>query len=145
MLLAFSALGGLLGSFIAPRLRDAVGYRWTIVASLALGAMTLAGLAFTSDAVVAGILLALYILHAVVWNICAASLRQRLVPDNLLGRVGAAGRVCGLLGLAVGAALGGLLATVNVSLAVAAGAAVFAACTLVAVFALRRGIEFSAD
>jgi len=145
VLLAFSALGGLLGSFIAPRLRDAVGYRWTIVASLALGAMTLAGLAFTSDAVVAGILLALYILHAVVWNICAASLRQRLVPDNLLGRVGAAGRVCGLLGLAVGAALGGLLATVNVSLAVAAGAAVFAACTLVAVFALRRGIEFSAD
>lgn len=84
LLLAFSALGGLLGSFLAPRLRTYFGYRWTIVASLLLGALTLGGLALTTSPIVAGVLLALYILHAAVWNICSLSLRQQLVPDDLL-------------------------------------------------------------
>ena len=139
LLLAFSALGGLLGSFLAPRLRARLGYRWTIVASLLLGALTLSGLALTRNPIVAGVLLALYILHAVVWNICSLSLRQRLVPDDLLGRVGGASRVLGLLGLAVGSALGGLLGMIDLATPVAAGAAVFVACCLVAAVALRDG------
>ncbi|MEU4570317.1 MFS transporter [Micromonospora sp. NPDC023956] len=137
LLLAFSALGGLLGSFLAPRLRPRLGYRWTIVASLALGALTLAGLALTTNPFVAGVLLALYILHAVVWSICAVSLRQRLIPDDLLGRVGGAARVLGLLGLAAGSALGGILGTVDLVVPVFAGAVVFAACCLVAGVTLR--------
>ncbi|MCR2824296.1 hypothetical protein NQ160_01995 [Microbacterium sp. zg.Y909] len=135
--LAFSALGGLFGSFLAPRLRTWLGYRWTIVASLLLGALTLGGLAVTTDPIVAGVLLALYILHAVVWSICALSLRQRLVPDALLGRVGGAARVLGLLGLAAGSALGGMLGAIDLSIPVAGGAVVFVGCCLLAVIALR--------
>lgn len=141
VLLACSALGGLLGTFIAPRLRERIGYRWTIVASIALGAVTLVGLALSTDPVVAGVLLALYILHAVVWNICSVSLRQRLVPDQLLGRVGAAGRVLGLLGLATGSALGGLLGTIDLAVPIAAGGVVFAICCVVAAVALRGEIR----
>jgi predicted MFS family arabinose efflux permease len=137
VLLAASALGGLAGSAIAAPLRARIGARWTIVAALALGAASLAGLAVTRDPVVAGVLLALYILHAVVWGICATSLRQRLVPDPLLGRVGAAGRALSLLGLAVGSALGGVLATVDIAVPTVAGAAVFAGCALLAVLRLR--------
>ncbi|RIJ53021.1 MFS transporter, partial [Clavibacter lycopersici] len=122
VLLAASALGGLAGSAIAAPLRARLGSRWTITAALALGAASLAGLAVTRDAVVAGVLLALYILHAVVWSICATSLRQRLVPADLLGRVGAAGRVVSLLGLAAGSALGGVLATAGIALPTVAGA-----------------------
>jgi predicted MFS family arabinose efflux permease len=141
VLLAASALGGLAGSVIAAPLRARLGARWTIVGALALGAASLAGLAVTRDPVVAGILLALYILHAVVWGICATSLRQRLVPADLLGRVGAAGRVLGLLGLAVGSALGGLLATGGIAVPTAAGAAVFACCAVLAVVALRGSVD----
>ncbi|MCR2824415.1 MFS transporter [Microbacterium sp. zg.Y909] len=121
LLLAFSALGGLLGSFLAPRLRSWLGYRWTIVASLLLGALSLGGLAVMTYPILAGVLLALYILHAVVWSICALSLRQRLVPDALLGRVGGAARVLGLLGLAAGSALGGMLGAIDLTLPVAGG------------------------
>ncbi|MCR2816592.1 MFS transporter [Microbacterium jiangjiandongii] len=137
LLLAFSALGGLLGSFLAPRMRTWLGYRWTIVASLLLGTLTLGGLAVTTDPFLAGLLLALYILHAVVWSICALSLRQRLVPDALLGRVGGAARVLGLLGLAAGSALGGILGAIDLTIPVAGGAVVFVGCCLLAVTALR--------
>jgi MFS family permease len=137
LLLAFSALGGLLGSFLAPGLRRHWGYRWTIVVSLALAALTLAGLALTTSPFLAGALLALYMLHAVVWSICALSLRQRLVPDELLGRVGGAGRVLGLLGLAGGSALGGILGANGLVLPLIAGAVVFAVCCLLATVTLR--------
>lgn len=140
LLLAFTALGGLLGSFLAARLSARFGYRWTIVASLLLGAVTLGGLAVTRDPIVAGVLLALYALHATVWNICALSLRQRLVPDDLLGRVGGGARVLGLLGLAIGSALGGVLGAVDLALPVALGAAVFVACCVVAVLLLRGNL-----
>ena len=145
LLLAFSALGGLVGSFIAPRLRKVIGYRWTILASLALGALTLAGLAFTTDPIVAGVLLALYILHAVVWGICSISLRQRLVPDDLLGRVGGAGRVLGLFGLVIGSALGGILGAISLATAVATGAAVFVICCIVAATTFRGGIDITVE
>ncbi|MGB3413133.1 MAG: MFS transporter [Microbacteriaceae bacterium] len=137
ILLAFSALGGLIGSFMTPRLRKYLGYRWTIVASLVLGALSMGGLAITTDPVIAGILLALYILHAVVWNICSISLRQLLVPDHLLGRVGGAARVLGLLGLAIGSTIGGILGTIDLILPVALGAVMFVICSFVAIQALR--------
>ncbi|MFT2753703.1 MFS transporter [Clavibacter sp. Sh2088] len=141
VLLAASALGGLAGSAIAAPLRARLGSRWTITAALALGAASLAGLAVTRDPIVAGILLALYILHAVVWSICATSLRQRLVPADLLGRVGAAGRVVSLLGLAIGSALGGALATGGIAVPTAAGAIVFAGCAVLAVATLRGSVD----
>ncbi len=141
LLLAASALGGLLGSFLAARLRAWLGYRWVIVASLALGALTLGGLCLTTNPIVAGVLLALYILHATVWNICSQSLRQRLIPDELLGRVGASTRVLGLLGLAIGATMGGLLGVVDLAIPVAAGAGMFVVCSLVAAGALRGGVS----
>ena len=99
--------------------------------------MTLTGLSLTRDPLVAGVLLALYILHAVIWSICALSLRQRLVPDELLGRVGATARVLKLLGLAVGSALGGVLAAVDLVIPVVAGAVVFAGCCVLAAVTLR--------
>lgn len=137
IVLAVSALGGLLGSFVTAPVRRRIGYRWTIVASLVAGSASLLTLALTHSAVAAAALLAAYILHAVVWGICATSLRQRLVPDELLGRVNAASRVLGLIGLALGSALGGVLATLHIALPVLAGGAVFLLCAVVAVYLIR--------
>jgi predicted MFS family arabinose efflux permease len=137
LILAVSALGGLAGSFSTARIRSWIGYRWTIVTSLFTGAVSLLALAATDSAPVASILLAIYILHAVVWGICSTSLRQRLVPDELRGRVNAAARVLGLLGLALGSFLGGLLASVHIAVPVAVGGAVFVLCAGIALILVR--------
>lgn len=138
LLLAFSALGGLVGTAITPKLRARWGYRKLISCSLALGALSLAVLASTNSPLLAGVMLALYILHAVIWNICAVSLRQSLIPDQLLGRVSAASKVVGFCGLAVGAAAGGLLGAVSLALPVLIGAGVFLLCTLFASATLEK-------
>lgn len=139
LILAVSALGGLLGSFTTAWLRARMGYRWTIVVSLLTGAGSLFALSTATSGLVASALLAVYIFHAVVWGICATSLRQRLVPDPFRGRVNAAARVLGLLGLAIGSALGGVLAVVDLALPVAIGGAVFLVCALAAVIVVRPG------
>lgn len=132
LLLACSALGGLLGSLITSKLRNKLGYRWTIAGSLLLGALSMGGLAMSTNPIIAGALLAAYILHAVVWNICSTSLRQRLVPNAMLGRVGGATRVLGLLGLALGSFLGGFLGTTSLVTPVATAAGVFVVCSILA-------------
>ena len=139
VLLAFSALGGLLGTVVAPLASARLGYRSTIVGSLAVGAISLAGLFLASTPIFAGLMLALYIFHAVVWNICATSVRQRLIPGDMLGRVGAASRVLGLIGLAIGSALGGLLAVGDIATPTLVGALVFVSCALIAFWALPVG------
>ncbi len=87
LLLAFSSLGGLVGAAVAAALRQHFNYRATSACSLARGSVTLIGTAFTTNVIIAGVLLALYILHATVYNIAAISLRQHLVPQGLRGRV----------------------------------------------------------
>ncbi len=137
LILAVSALGGLAGSFLTGRLRARFGYRTTIAGSLLTGAISLFALAATTEPILAAILLAIYILHGVVWGICATSLRQRLVPENLRGRVNAGSRVLGLTGLAIGSIAGGVLAAVDLTLAVAAGGLVFVACAVIALILIR--------
>ncbi|MFT4227422.1 MFS transporter [Micropruina sp.] len=137
VILSISALGGLIGSFTTARVRLRIGYRWTIVASLTLGAASLLVLATTTNTVVASACLVVYIFHAVVWGICSVSLRQRLVPEPLRGRVNATAQVLGLLGLAVGSFAGGLLAVIDIALPVAVGGGIFLACALVALILLR--------
>ncbi len=137
VILSVSALGGLIGSFTTARVRLRIGYRWTIVASLTLGAAALLVLATTTNTVVASACLVVYIFHAVVWGICSVSLRQRLVPEPLRGRVNATAQVLGLLGLAVGSFAGGLLAVIDIALPVAVGGGIFLACALVALILLK--------
>ena len=111
LLLSVSALGGLAGSLVAGRLRRAVGYGWAIAAALLTGAASFAVIAGTTNVWLVGAALAVYMGHAVVWNILATTVRQRLIPARMMGRVNSVGRLVGLCGLTLGAALGGVLAT----------------------------------
>jgi predicted MFS family arabinose efflux permease len=128
ILLAASAVGGLIGSFIAAPLRQRLGYRRVLIASLILGSVTMLGLAITDNAFLAAGLLAAYILHATVWNICGVALRQRLVPEAMRGRNNSLFKLSGLIGLVIGAAIAGPLAA-GLSLAApfAVGSLIFAA------------------
>jgi predicted MFS family arabinose efflux permease len=67
-------------------------------------------LALTTSAAVALVTLAVFGGHAFVWGTTSNVVRQRAVPNELLGRVGGLYRVALVGGLVVGAPLGGLLA-----------------------------------
>lgn len=148
-LLSFSAVGGLLGSFVATRLRRRVGYGWSIVAALSVGAVSFVVISLTTNVVVVSIALAAYIAHAVVWNIMAASVRQRATPAAMMGRVGSVSRLVGLTGLAAGAGAGGLLAAefgYRLPFAVAGGLfAVAAGLCLFSIGSLRAWEDSEAD
>ncbi|MBA2317594.1 MAG: hypothetical protein H0V93_07430 [Euzebyales bacterium] len=58
---------------------------------------------------VVGAALAVSAFTGVVWNVLNVSLRQRIVPDALLGRVSSSMRLLAWGAIPVGAALGGLL------------------------------------
>lgn len=111
VILAVSSLGGLLAATSTARMRQALGYRLLVPGALALGAITMLGLSLTTNPYVAALLLTAYISHVTVWNICVVSLRQRLVPDAMRGRQNSLFKLSGLVGLVVGAAVAGPIAS----------------------------------
>ena len=113
VILAVSSLGGLVASFSTAKMRQIVGYRFLVPGALALGAITMIGLFFTTNPYIAGLLLAAYIFHVTVWNILVVSLRQRLVPDEMRGRQNSLFKLIGLIGLVVGAAVAGPIANAS--------------------------------
>jgi MFS family permease len=65
----------------------------------------------TTSPVLVGISLAVSGVSMMLWNVVTVSLRQRITPDRLLGRMNAAYRLVGWGTMPIGALLGGVLAT----------------------------------
>ena len=113
VLLSVWALGGLLGSVVAGRLTDRFRSGDLLRAGLVVEVATHLTLAVTTSPYVAAPVLVLFGVHTMVWGVVVTSLRQRLVPDRLRGRVGSVYALLDLGGAAVGTLLGGLLAGVT--------------------------------
>jgi predicted MFS family arabinose efflux permease len=111
-LLTAFAVGGLAGTTVATALTRQFGSAVLLRAGLVIEAVTHVTLAVTTTAWVAAPVLVVFSVHAMVWGITAASVRQRVVPSRLLGRVGSVYTVLELGGAALGSLLGGLLASV---------------------------------
>lgn len=138
VVLAVSSLGGLLASWATAGLRSTFGYRGVIPSALLLGSITMLGLSLSSDAYVAATLLAAYIFHVTAWNICAVTLRQRLVPEPLRGRQNSLSKLSGLIGLVIGAAIAGPVATAGgLQLPFGVAGLVFAGCAAYMAWNLR--------
>jgi MFS family permease len=112
MMLVALALGGVLGSLLAPRLTPRLGRRGGIVLAVGVAgaAQLLTGL--IQHPVVIGLLQVVLAAGASVWAVITTSLRQAVTPNALLGRVIGAHRLLSWGGGAVGAAAGGLIATI---------------------------------
>jgi predicted MFS family arabinose efflux permease len=67
-------------------------------------------LALTTSAQIALATLVVFGAHAFVWGTISTVVRQRAVPDALLGRVGSVYRIAIMGGIVVGTPIGGLLA-----------------------------------
>jgi MFS family permease len=126
-------LGGVAGALGAGRLAARLGTVPALGAVLATETVALTGFALARHPVPGALALAVFAAGTVVWNSLWASYGQRQVPAGLLGRVGAAQRMVGLLTAPVGAVLAGLVAATYGTVPVmGAAAGVFALVTVVA-------------
>jgi predicted MFS family arabinose efflux permease len=110
VLLAVPGVSSILGGLFSDRIIARLG----LVPSI-LGAGLLAGgsyllLGGQRSVVLAGVALALEGAGVILGNVASMSLRQRLIPAALLGRVGMTFRVIIFTGMPLGALVGGLLA-----------------------------------
>jgi MFS family permease len=108
--LTASALGGLAGALIAPRLQGAFSPSVLLRAGLVIETLTHVGLGLATSAWVAGPVFVVFGLHASAWGAVEKTLRQRAVPDGLRGRVESVFMMFGMGGTALGALLGGPVA-----------------------------------
>ncbi|MFG1673368.1 MFS transporter [Micromonospora sp. NPDC049282] len=104
------AVGGLLGSVVGDRLIAAITATWTVRVGLLVEAGLHLALAASRSAAVVGVALFAFGVHSALWNIVANSLRQRLTPPALMGRVGSTTLFIAAGGNCVGALLGGVVA-----------------------------------
>ena len=111
LLLATEAVGGVLGTFLVGSVTARFGTGTVLRVGLFIESLVPILLVLTASPIFVGATLALFGLHATVWSVVTASLRQELVPARLLGRVRGAYNLVGSGSMALGAPLGGLLAS----------------------------------
>ena len=105
------AIGGIVGIGVYGRLERRFSLGDIIRAGLLIETATHLALAITTSAAVALVTMLVFGAHEFVWGTTAETVRQRAVPDELLGRVTGVYRVAAALGIVIGTPLGGLVAS----------------------------------
>ena len=110
LLLTSWAVGAIAGSLIEERVE-----RWVGRANVLLGCVVITGLAIaipalTTDVALVAVSFFLGSVLGTMWNVITVSLRQRITPDHLLGRVNAGYRLFAWGTMPIGALLGGAVA-----------------------------------
>ena len=102
-----AAVGGILGGLLGPKVSEKIGSGRSL--ALALFGMPLCTLliGFTSQWQVVWLLVAVSTFTGVLWNVVTVSLRQSLIPSNLLGRVNSVYRFFAWGTIPIGTLLGG--------------------------------------
>jgi predicted MFS family arabinose efflux permease len=104
------ALGGLLGTVAYGWLTRRISLGDLMRIGLIIETLTHLVLASTSSPYVALPVFFVFGAHAFIWGTTSITVRQRAVPSELLGRVGAVNLMGVYGGLVVGAAVGGIIA-----------------------------------
>jgi MFS family permease len=110
VLLGGAALGSVLGGLVNARVVARIGSLPALLAALAVNVVAFLGIGLSPNAIVLGVLLAVNGFATTLWNIVTVSLRQRVVPADLLGRVNSVYRMLGWGLMPLGALAGGLVA-----------------------------------
>ncbi|MEV0613691.1 MFS transporter [Nonomuraea sp. NPDC050404] len=138
VLLGVGAIGGLTGGFLAARITRSIGSRATLTACLACAAAGQVMLGLTTSTYVAAAGLVITSGAFGVWAVAARTLRQRLTPPDLLGRVSSAAMTIVMGAAPLGAFAGGLVAAAwGLSAPILIGVPLLAAGALVCVLVLR--------
>jgi MFS family permease len=110
LLTTATAVGGIIGIVSYGRLERRFSLGNIMRAGLLIETATHLVLAITTLPAVALATLVVFGAHEFVWGTTSTVVRQRAVPDELLGRVGGVYRVAIVGGLVIGTPIGGLLA-----------------------------------
>jgi MFS family permease len=109
VLLAILAVGSVLGSLLVDRIERRLGRRRTLLLATAMFPVNALVLALTTSLPWVAVAFVLNSALIIGWNVITVSLRQRIVPDHLLGRVNAGYRLLAWGTMPLGAALAGLI------------------------------------
>ncbi|WP_329250005.1 MFS transporter [Streptomyces sp. NBC_01478] len=110
------AIGSVAGAWLAPRFRSARGISAVLVLSTALASVAPCALPFVPEGsptvamAMSGLTFCFYGFGLTVFNVHSNTLRHHLAPRELQGRLAAVFRTSAFTSIALGAALGGLLA-----------------------------------
>lgn len=129
LLLTLSAAGSILGVLLVGPLRKRIGERGLMTSNVITQAVQIGVPVVAHDAAVVGAAFFVGGIGVALWNVSAVTVRQRLTPPALLGRVVSAYRLVSWGAMPLGALAGGLLAD---------------AMPLRAVFALMTAVTLSA-
>lgn len=132
LLVACFALGGVAGAMAAPALTARFGAARILKLTVVGSALAVAAAGGAGSGVTAGLFVAGYGAVNLAWTVTAVSLRQSLVPPELLGRVAMAYQMVTGGGTALGAAAAGFTArTFGLRAPFYAGGLVLAAAALI--------------
>jgi MFS family permease len=112
LLITSMAVGGVAGSLIEERLELRIGRSNVLFGVVIVSGSVMLIPAVTANVAVVGAGMVAMGASFTMWNIITVSLRQRITPDHLLGRMNASYRLFAWGVMPVGALLGGLLAEV---------------------------------
>lgn len=110
ILLTSTAIGSVVGSFLAARLERRLGRARSLVLAYLTGALLVGIPALTTNPYLIGAAFFVGGVGIVIGNVIGVSLRQRITPDRLLGRVNSGFRLVAWGTRPLGAAVGGVLA-----------------------------------
>ncbi|MER5636711.1 MFS transporter [Kitasatospora sp. NPDC002227] len=110
LLVAAFALGGVSGALVTPRLAARYSTPALLRTTLLVTALVAAATGAVNSGAAAAACVALYGAASVAWGVTAVSLRQRLVPTELTGRVSTAYQMVIGAGMALGSVLAGFTA-----------------------------------
>jgi MFS family permease len=106
------AVGGIAGGLIAPKISEKIGSGPSLWLSLAMGPIGAVIIGTTSAWQVVWVVLLFQSFFSILWNTITVSLRQRIIPSHLLGRVNSVYRFFGWGSIPIGMFLGGGLVTI---------------------------------
>jgi len=109
ILMMGGAVGGILGSLLAPRISRALGTGPSLWVTLGVGAATALVVGTATRWWIAFLMSTVGVLTAMLWNVITVSFRQAIIPDRLLGRVNSVYRFFGWGMMPVGSLLGGVV------------------------------------
>ncbi|QDO87687.1 MFS transporter [Ornithinimicrobium ciconiae] len=108
-----TAVGAVAGSLVADKISARLSPGTSLFASITGMGLTMVVIGLTSSAPVVWVMGVISGLFVVLWNVITVSLRQRIIPDHLLGRVNSVYRFFGWGTISIGTLLGGVLVSVG--------------------------------
>lgn len=110
LLTTASAAGGLVGIVLYGPLERRFALGDIMRVGLLIETFTHLAFALTTSPPIALLVMFVFGSHAFIWGTTATTIRQRAVPNEMMGRVGGVYRMAILGGMVIGTPLGGLLA-----------------------------------